>query len=198
LTPKTGTASFRLDESALKALHEDAKKQNISVNTLLNQLVLAYANYDRPTKRFRMIKLPGSSFKHILNAATLEAIVEAGRSTGNDVPKTFIRAKWGEINLENALNYLKTTAVYTNLFEYSELIATETLTSPSRMILVLKEACFYKATCIRFLTSLESHPSFTKTRMQFHLIFHEKLLTEMLVRILTFSVNKTQKIPLVQ
>src|SRR3989304_4895828 len=67
-----------------------------------------------------MIKLPGSSFKHILNAATLEAIVEAGRSTGNDVPKTFIRAKWGEINLENALNYLKTTAVYTNLFEYSE------------------------------------------------------------------------------
>jgi len=46
MRPKTATASFRLDESALNAIQEDARKQNVSVNTLLNQLVLAYANYD--------------------------------------------------------------------------------------------------------------------------------------------------------
>ena len=46
LRPRTATASFRLDESALSALQEDARKQNVSVNTLLNQLVLTYANYD--------------------------------------------------------------------------------------------------------------------------------------------------------
>jgi len=122
LRPKTATASFRLDESALNDLQEDARKQNISVNTLINQLVLAYANYDRPMKRFHMIKLPASSFKHILEAATNEAIIEAGNSTGKDVPKTYIRAKWGELTVENALNYLKTTADYTTLFEYSEVM----------------------------------------------------------------------------
>ncbi|MGD0145310.1 MAG: hypothetical protein ABSB53_00445 [Nitrososphaerales archaeon] len=122
MKPKTATASFRLDESALNALQEDARKQNVSVNTLLNQLVLAYANYDRPMKRFHMIKVPTSSFKHILEAATNEAVVEAGNSAGKDVPNTYIRAKWGELTLENALNYLKTTADYTNLFEYSEVI----------------------------------------------------------------------------
>src|SRR6267143_1902596 len=122
MRPKTATASFRLDQSALNAIQEDAKKQNVSVNTLLNQLVLAYANYDRPMKRFHMIKIPASSFKRILEAATNEAIIEAGNSTGKDVPNTYIRAKWGELNVENALSYLKTTADYTNLFEYSEVV----------------------------------------------------------------------------
>jgi hypothetical protein len=122
LRPKTATASFRLDESALNTLQEDARKQNISVNTLINQLVLTYANYDRPMKRFHMIKLPASNFKHILEAATNEAIIEAGNSAGKDVPNTYIRAKWGELSVENALNYLKTTADYTNLFEYSEVV----------------------------------------------------------------------------
>ena len=87
LRPKTATASFRLDESALAAIQEDAKKQNVSVNTLLNQLVLTYANYDRPMKRFRMIKLPASTFKHMLEAATNETVTEAGHSTGEDVPR---------------------------------------------------------------------------------------------------------------
>jgi len=120
MKPKTATASFRLDESALAAIQEDAKKQNVSVNTLLNQLVLTYANYDRPMKRFRMIKLPASTLKHLLLAATNETIIEAGKSTGKDVPKTYIRAKWGDPTVENALNYLKITADYTSLFEYSE------------------------------------------------------------------------------
>ncbi|MDG7013931.1 MAG: hypothetical protein JRN11_00820 [Nitrososphaerota archaeon] len=119
---KTATASFRLDESALNALQADARRQNVSVNTLLNQIVLAYANYDRPMKRFNMLKLPASSFKHILEAATNEAIIEAGNSAGKDVPNTYIRAEWGKLTVENALSYLKTTADYTNLFEYSEVV----------------------------------------------------------------------------
>ena len=122
LRPKTATASFRLDESALEAIKEDARKQNISINTMFNQLLLTYANYDRPMKRFHMLKLPASSFMHLLQAATNDAIVEAGSSAGKDVPKTYIRAKWGELTAERALDYLRTTSEYTNLFEYSEVI----------------------------------------------------------------------------
>ena len=84
---KTATASFRLDETALNALQEDAKKQNISVNTLINQLILTYANYDRPMKRFHMVKVAGSTFRHILQAAKNETIIEAGRLAGSDGPK---------------------------------------------------------------------------------------------------------------
>ncbi|MDG6947549.1 MAG: hypothetical protein JRN44_03385 [Nitrososphaerota archaeon] len=122
LRPKTTTVSFRLDESALKVLQEDSRKQNVSVNTMFNQLLLTYANYDRPMKRFHMLKLPASSFMHLLQAATDEAIVEAGNSAGKDVPKTYIRAKWGELTVDTALDYLRTTADYTNLFEFSEVV----------------------------------------------------------------------------
>jgi hypothetical protein len=121
---RTATASFRLDESGLKALQEDAKKQNVSVNTLLNQLVLTYANYDRPMKRFQMIKVPASTFRYILQGAETETIIEAGRSAGNDVPKTYILAKWGEHTVENSLDYLKSTSDHAKLFEYSEVVHT--------------------------------------------------------------------------
>jgi len=119
---KTATASFRLDESALNALQEDAKKQNVSVNTLINQLILTYANYDRPMKRFHMVKVSASTFRHILHAAKNETIVEAGNLAGNDGPKTFIVAKSGEVNIENALAYLKTMGNFSALFEYSEVM----------------------------------------------------------------------------
>jgi hypothetical protein len=117
---KTSTGSFRLDEAALNILQEDAKKQNVSVNTLLNQLLLTYANYDRPMKRFHMVKMPASTFRHILQAANNQTIIEAGKAAGEDVPKTYIHARWGDLTEENALNYLKTMGNHANLFEYSE------------------------------------------------------------------------------
>jgi hypothetical protein len=116
------TASFRLDESALGALHEDAKRQNVSVNTLVNQLILTYANYDRPMKRFHMVKMSASTFRHILRAAKNETIIEAGTLAGNDGPKTSILAMSGELTTENALSYLKTMGNYSALFEYSEVM----------------------------------------------------------------------------
>lgn len=122
MKPKTATASFRLDETALEALQEDAKKQNVSVNTLLNQLVLTYASYDRPMKRFQMIKMPASTFRYILQGAKDEAIVEAGRSAGGDVPKTYIMAKHGELTVEKCLEYLKATSTHSKLFDYSEVM----------------------------------------------------------------------------
>lgn len=111
-----------MDESALEALHEDAKTQNVSVNTLLNQLLLTYASYDRPMKRFQAIKLPAPTFRYVLQAATNEKIAEAGALAGGDVPKTYIIAKWGVLNVENCLDYLRAMATHAKLFDYSEVI----------------------------------------------------------------------------
>ena len=122
LKPKTATGSWRLDESALQALQEDAKKQNVSVNTLLNQLVLTYANFDRPMKRFQMVKMPASTFRYILEGAKDESIIAAGTTVGNDVPKTYILARWGEVTVENCLEYLQTMSNNAKLYEFSEVV----------------------------------------------------------------------------
>jgi hypothetical protein len=95
----------------------------VSVNTLLNQLILTYANYDRPMNRFQMLKLPASDFRYALRGAQDETIAEAGRQAGSDVPKTYILAKWGRLTKENGLNYLKTMSTYAKLFDYSEVLS---------------------------------------------------------------------------
>ena len=112
---------------ALEALHEDAIAQNVSINTLLNQLLLTYANYDRPMNRFQMLKLPASTFMHVLQGAQDETIAEAGRLAGGDVPKTLILAKWGKLTKENSLSYLKAMSTYAKLFDYSEILNEGTL-----------------------------------------------------------------------
>ena len=124
LREKTVTISFRIGETAFKALQDEAKKNNISLNTLANQLFTAYADYDRFLQKFHMIKLSSPTFKRILNAASKEAITEVGRSAGASVPESFILAKMGEINQGNAVEYLRLMGTYANPFDYSQVALT--------------------------------------------------------------------------
>ena len=69
-----------------------------------------------------MVKLPASTFRYILQGAKNETVIEAGKSAGNDVPKTFIIAKWGELTVGNSLEFLKSMSDHAKLFEYSEVV----------------------------------------------------------------------------
>lgn len=117
---KTVTISFRISENALRALQEDARKQSVSLNTLANQMFVSYADYDRFLQKFHMVKLSTPTLKRIINAATDEAIIEAGTAAGSSVPGSFILAKTGELSVANALDYLKLMGAHANLFDYSE------------------------------------------------------------------------------
>ncbi len=120
LKEKTVTISFRISESAFKAIQDDAKRNNTSLNTLANQLFTAYADYDRYLQKFHMIKLSTPTLKRILNASTQEAIQEAGRNAGSNLPESFILAKMGVIDLTNAVEYLRLMGAYASLFDYTE------------------------------------------------------------------------------
>ncbi len=121
---KTVTISFRISETAFKALQEDARKHNVSINTLANQLFVTYSEYDRFLSKFRMIKLSAPTFKRILNASTDDAIAEAAKGAGASVPVSFILAQKGEYNLTNAIDYLRTMGAHANLFDFTEAIST--------------------------------------------------------------------------
>jgi len=76
---KTVTRSFRINESAFLALEEEAKKRNISLNAVVNQLILSYANFDRYFQRLGMLKMSKVTFRKILKAAADKEIVELAR-----------------------------------------------------------------------------------------------------------------------
>ena len=123
LSTKEGTVnvSLRISETAYRALQEDAKKRNISLNTIANQIFLAYAEWDRHLSRFEMLKISHPTFAHILKAATEEAIAEAGRVAGADVPPGVILSTKGELSVSSILDWMKRMGTYSNLIDYSEI-----------------------------------------------------------------------------
>ncbi len=123
MSPKeqTVTTSLRISETAYKALQEDAKKQNISINTLANQLLLDYAEHDRYLKKFGLLKVINPLWTELLNAASEEAIVRAGKALGpGAIPSTVLSMR-GELTVPGILDWLKRMGTYSNLCDYSEI-----------------------------------------------------------------------------
>jgi len=117
---KTVTRSFRISEPAFKALEEDAERRNTSVNTLLNQLLLAYTNWGRFIDRVGALRTSKAAFSLLLNAASDEAIIEAARVSGPDTPKSIILSKHGTLSLSTVLDYVRSATMYGGFAEYSE------------------------------------------------------------------------------
>ena len=117
---RTVTLSLRISEAAYKALQEDSKKQNTSINTIANQILMAYAQHDRHFKKYGMVKASSPLFARILNTASDDALIEAAKSTGTGELQSIILSTTGELSVSKILDWLKRVGTYSNLFDYSE------------------------------------------------------------------------------
>lgn len=117
---KTVTAKFRIGEGALKHLQEDAKRLNVSVNTMVNQLLVSYSQFDRPMKDIQMTKVPTSTFKTMLDGCSDEAVLEAARSAGEAVAEAFATSEGVPVALDSVLGSFRSSAFHLNAFDYSE------------------------------------------------------------------------------
>ena len=120
---KTVTRSFRINENAFLALEEEAKKRNISLNTLVNQLFMSYANFDRYFQRLGMLKMSKFQFRKILDAAPTNEIVELAREVALNSSRTIILAKYGTLSLTSILEYLNDLVYYAYFVERSEVVS---------------------------------------------------------------------------
>jgi hypothetical protein len=120
---KTVTRSFRINESAFLALEEEAKKHNISLNTLVNQLFLSYSNFDRYFQRLGMLKMSKFQFRKILNALPDKEIVELAREVAQNSSRIIILARYGTLSFTSVLDYLNTIADYAYFVERSEVLS---------------------------------------------------------------------------
>jgi hypothetical protein len=117
---KTTTRSFRVDELALETIEKDAARANVSVNTLVNQLLLSYANFDHYFGRFQTIKITSDAFADLIQYVPDECAVEAGRRKASSLASSAILAKHGSLSLDGVLDHLKTISEYSKFFTYSE------------------------------------------------------------------------------
>jgi len=86
---KTVGRSFRIDEEWLNVLTEEAEKQGVSVNSLLNRLLQQYA-YLRYMLRYGAITLTSKGFYAILECCPENKIRENGRNAGSTITRDML------------------------------------------------------------------------------------------------------------
>ncbi|MDG6902616.1 MAG: hypothetical protein JRM80_11760 [Nitrososphaerota archaeon] len=158
---KTVTRTFRISEQAFNAVQEDARRQSVSVNTLVNQVILSYANFDRHVKKLHMLKISRPTFRRVLEAAPEDAIIQAGKEAGSDVPRFFILEKGGGLSLQAALEHLRDLGDYGNLFEYSETVQDRRRVVTLGHELGPKGTLFFAHYVQGVLENVQANPSFT-------------------------------------
>ena len=161
---KTVTRSFRINERAFLALEEEAKRRDISLNTLVNQLFMSYANFDRYFQRLGMIKISKVTFRKILNAAPANEIVEVAREVAQNSSTVIILAKYGTMSLTSVLEYLNNYADYSSFVERSEVVSP----SGKRVITLIhsygeKGSIFVKAYAKALFELIDMEPKLSST-----------------------------------
>jgi predicted DNA-binding ribbon-helix-helix protein len=116
---KTESQSFRVDERILDVLREEAKRDNVSLSALVNQILTKYVDYGRFASRMRALSLAQKTFASILNAASEEDVVKAAEVEGRSSPAAFITSMNGHLSIDNVVGFIKDLSDYANLFQYS-------------------------------------------------------------------------------
>jgi len=114
---KTVTRSFRIDEAVMAALEEESAKRSISVNALVNQQLLPFANFDRFHAKLDLVKLTGAALEKLLESAPDDKIAEAAVLAALDTPRSIILSKYGQVSFETTVEYIQMLAQFANLFE---------------------------------------------------------------------------------
>ena len=79
---KTITRTFRIRQEWDSVLQEEAARQGVSVNVLLNKLLRKYSLYSRWTDRNNDASFTQQTLREILKTVNVESLAEAGTKSG--------------------------------------------------------------------------------------------------------------------
>ena len=91
--------SFRVDQAALEIIERDAQEKHISVNTLVNELILAYVNLDRYLDAFPMVKISSVGLGVLLEGVSDEYAKVSARRVAQNVVQSQIMSMRGDLSL---------------------------------------------------------------------------------------------------
>jgi hypothetical protein len=79
---KTVTRTFRIREEWDDVLREEAEKQGVSVNILMNLILRKYALFDRWARGYNVVSLTQQALREVLASVPLENLALAGEKSG--------------------------------------------------------------------------------------------------------------------
>ena len=117
---KTIIRSFRISEESFNVLAEEAVRHNVSLNTLVDQIIGVHTSYERFMKKFGMMRMARSTFRRILEISPEDKVAQAARQHMKEMGRIAIIAKYGELNLTSVLGALSLMMRYGGWGEFHE------------------------------------------------------------------------------
>ena len=79
----TITRTFRINEAWDLILDEEAERQKMSINALVNKILRRFALFDRYTDRIGILRLPSRSFAEMIKSIPQEELAKLGEKNGS-------------------------------------------------------------------------------------------------------------------
>ena len=101
------TVTIRLKKSQINKLKIIAEQKNISLNTLLAQVLTHHLQVDTIYDKFDWIKIPKEIFSKEIKKMSFNEIDEMGTELAEEFAVDFILTKWKEMSNETVLKFIK-------------------------------------------------------------------------------------------
>lgn len=112
------TRTFRIDESALAKIEKEAGRRRMTANTLVNQILLTYADFELHFTQYPMIRIPSNVFGYVLEGISNDFARELGIRVAENPAKFDILAMDGVLNLQTVLDHFQMISDYSNVYTY--------------------------------------------------------------------------------
>jgi hypothetical protein len=103
-------------------VEKEAIALNVSANTLVNQILKQFADFDRFARKINTVKVSGSVFRSLLEQVDPDKIIEVAKAAGSSIPQAFAISKTGRVEADSLLDYIRSSAMYAHLYEFSETV----------------------------------------------------------------------------
>jgi len=120
-SPRALPRSFRIDEKALDVLQEEARRRHVNPSSMLNQFVVAYAEYGRFAEQMEAVSMSRQTFLEVLNATTDEALARAARQAGRNAVPAYVGTMRGPLTLETLRDLMEVLSKHAHLFQFNEI-----------------------------------------------------------------------------
>lgn len=107
INKKTTTVTFRVDANTISTLRTVSEEKQISLNTLVNQILDRYTEWERFGEKVGMISLPKPIVAKLFDKMTKEEVLDLANSVGKSAVKDIAIFMGNEIDINSFLRWFE-------------------------------------------------------------------------------------------
>ncbi len=104
---KTATITFRLDEDIIERLRTESKNREISTNTLVNQALKRFLEWDMYQTKIGLVSVNKPVFVEVFGKFTQKEIIEIASKVGKNEVRDIALFMKGKIDLDSFMSWFE-------------------------------------------------------------------------------------------